>query len=218
MQVKQNSVTVGMEGAVDSMAQKCRQWSQSLYTVRVLVPVMLLGACLTAAHLTGGQLAATATLDAAGDNILLAQTGVEGRLADAQRRVQRVVGSNASIAELLSENRLLKEMVTVLAAQQKHVSNSFNAAGGWKMVGYFRGSAQWPTMPVDVPNFGSQVFEDETVMKIFGRKRDGFFVDLAANDASALSNTVTLEQQLGWNGLCFESNPEFMPVLMKRDW
>jgi FkbM family methyltransferase len=36
-----------------------------------------------------------------------------------------------------------------------------------------------------------------------------YFVDLAANDAECLSNTVRLERELGWRGLCIEPNPKY---------
>jgi hypothetical protein len=55
----------------------------------------------------------------------------------------------------------------------------------------------------------SQVGQDETVMRILDNKRDGYFVDCAANDAVELSNTLALETRLGWTGLCIEPNPQY---------
>ena len=43
----------------------------------------------------------------------------------------------------------------------------------------------------------SQAGQDRTVLDILGGKRGGFFVDLAANDASHISNSVMLEQVQG---------------------
>jgi hypothetical protein len=64
------------------------------------------------------------------------------------------------------------------------------------------------------PSFGklwaSQRGQDRTVADIFGNKTDGYFVDLAVNDAVYLSNTLALEQYLGWRGLCIEPNPAYM--------
>jgi hypothetical protein len=40
--------------------------------------------------------------------------------------------------------------------------------------------------------------------KIFRDKQRGYFVDLAANHATFISNSFTLERDLGWNGLCIE--------------
>ena len=55
----------------------------------------------------------------------------------------------------------------------------------------------------------SQVGQDETVMRILDNKRDGYFVDCAANDAVVHSNTLALETRLGWTGLCIEPNPYY---------
>ena len=43
--------------------------------------------------------------------------------------------------------------------------------------------------------------------EILKRKRGGFFIDLAANDALTFSNTRTLERDHDWHGLCIEPNP-----------
>ena len=40
--------------------------------------------------------------------------------------------------------------------------------------------------------------------QIFRDKQRGYFVDLAANHATFISNSFTLERDLGWNGLCIE--------------
>ena len=62
----------------------------------------------------------------------------------------------------------------------------------------------------------SQVGQDKTVVKLFKAKQNGFFVDLAANDAVSLSNTLTLEQEYGWNGLCVEANPQYFEAFYRR--
>ncbi|EKX34063.1 hypothetical protein GUITHDRAFT_44127, partial [Guillardia theta CCMP2712] len=62
----------------------------------------------------------------------------------------------------------------------------------------------------------SQVGQDRTIVDIFGGKRGGYFIDLASNDAVALSNTLTLEQEYGWNGLCIEPNPRYLQGLLRR--
>ena len=43
-----------------------------------------------------------------------------------------------------------------------------------------------------------------------------FFVDLASNDAVDLSNTLTLEQEYDWEGLCVEPNLKYLPGLIHR--
>lgn len=53
----------------------------------------------------------------------------------------------------------------------------------------------------------SQHGQDVAVMKVLDFPREGFFIDLAANDAVWASNTFTLEQKFGWKGICIEPNP-----------
>lgn len=62
----------------------------------------------------------------------------------------------------------------------------------------------------------SQVGQDRTVIHLFKGNRSGFFVDLAANDAVALSNTLTLEQEYDWSGICMEANPKYFERLYLR--
>ena len=49
----------------------------------------------------------------------------------------------------------------------------------------------------------SQHGEDALVLKIFSGKTNGFFVEVGANDPTALSQTYLLEQQ-GWRGILVE--------------
>jgi len=56
--------------------------------------------------------------------------------------------------------------------------------------------------PVSVAQYG----EDLIVWEYFKRKRDGFFVEVGANDPVDLSQTYMLEQQ-GWKGLLIEPIP-----------
>eukprot|EP00590_Aulacoseira_subarctica_P010022 CAMPEP_0172421200 /NCGR_PEP_ID=MMETSP1064-20121228/7474_1 /TAXON_ID=202472 /ORGANISM="Aulacoseira subarctica , Strain CCAP 1002/5" /LENGTH=304 /DNA_ID=CAMNT_0013161485 /DNA_START=52 /DNA_END=966 /DNA_ORIENTATION=+ len=65
----------------------------------------------------------------------------------------------------------------------------------------------------EFPN-GSQVEQDKMVLKLIAEldrtssphAKNHYFVDLAANDAEILSNTLLLEDN-GWEGLCIEPNP-----------
>eukprot|EP00961_Rhodomonas_salina_P203429 2744974-Rhodomonas_salina.1 len=83
---------------------------------------------------------------------------------------------------------------------------------GWKVVGYFHGQS-WPNISA---RWTSQARQDRTIVDVFGGKRGGFFVDLAANDAVQISNTVTLEQEYGWDGLCVEPMPRYYEGHLKR--
>jgi len=57
--------------------------------------------------------------------------------------------------------------------------------------------------------FGSQKGQDNWVKRnsIHLRTSARYFVDLAANEPECLSNSVLLERELGWAGLCIEANP-----------
>ena len=68
----------------------------------------------------------------------------------------------------------------------------------------------------------SQVLQDEIILTLMAKLDDGqvsnqshFFIDLAANDASKLSNTLRLENN-GWEGLCIEPNPIYWHDLARR--
>ena len=65
------------------------------------------------------------------------------------------------------------------------------------------------------PKSHSQVGQDMTVF-LLTEGRPGFFVDLAANDAVSLSNTLMLERDLDWQGLCIEPNPGYWKDLARR--
>jgi hypothetical protein len=75
---------------------------------------------------------------------------------------------------------------------------------GWTTIQVFRGvSAARPNDSV----WHSQAHQDELVFSLLRNKTDGYFVDLAANDATQLSNTYSLERDWGWKGVCIEPNP-----------
>ncbi len=46
----------------------------------------------------------------------------------------------------------------------------------------------------------AQAKRDEYVAAMLSHKKGGYFVDLAANDATYLSNTYALERDYEWNG------------------
>jgi hypothetical protein len=55
----------------------------------------------------------------------------------------------------------------------------------------------------------SQARQDELVVALLRNKTNGFFIDLAANDAVQLSNTYALERYYHWQGVCIEPNPMY---------
>ncbi|GKZ00018.1 hypothetical protein MPSEU_000955200 [Mayamaea pseudoterrestris] len=68
----------------------------------------------------------------------------------------------------------------------------------------------------DKVHWFSQRRQDYVVSKLLRNKRNGYFVDLAANDAVQISNTYALETFFDWNGLCIEPNPEYWAGLAYR--
>lgn len=88
---------------------------------------------------------------------------------------------------------------------------------GWRILHVFQGSE--PMVPPSDQNSPttsdnnnnrivsqSQARQDEVVYNLLRQQKGGYFVDLAANDAIALSNTYVLEQQYDWKGICIEPN------------
>jgi FkbM family methyltransferase len=65
--------------------------------------------------------------------------------------------------------------------------------------------------------FKAQKEQDRWVLcEVFGWKRGGFFLDLAAADGVTHSNTHVLEKWFGWTGICVEPNPLFFAELRTR--
>lgn len=54
----------------------------------------------------------------------------------------------------------------------------------------------------------SQLGQDVLVDGYFGGKRNGVFVDIGAYDGVTFSNTLMLERDRGWTGLCVEPLPD----------
>lgn len=61
----------------------------------------------------------------------------------------------------------------------------------------------------------SQVDQDKIISALFQTTPSPYFIDLAANDALELSNTLKLEAD-GWRGLCIEPNPIYWFRLAHR--
>lgn len=101
------------------------------------------------------------------------------------------------------------------------VSNNNNKreyGNGWHSVEVFYGKTDHleRMLPKNLEWF-SQARQDEAIITFLKGKRNGYFVDLAANDATVLSNTYSLEKKFGWTGLCIEPNPMYWANLTYRD-
>jgi hypothetical protein len=81
----------------------------------------------------------------------------------------------------------------------------------WHPIQVFYGDRQ--ALPHSKQKWFAQVKQDELILELLGE--NGYFIDLAANDASDLSNTLALERH-GWNGLCVEPNPIYWYGLSHR--
>lgn len=52
----------------------------------------------------------------------------------------------------------------------------------------------------------SHIGQDKWVAETFRRARGGYFLDFGAFDGITTSNTIVLEKELGWTGICVEPN------------
>jgi len=102
-------------------------------------------------------------------------------------------------------------------------ADSFQEENGWSLVHVFFGNTSHivdnSVIPADYfhsVQWFAQVRQDEIVSALLRRKRGGYFIDLAANDAVKISNTYALENLYDWTGLCIEPNPQYWPGLSYR--
>ena len=64
--------------------------------------------------------------------------------------------------------------------------------------------------------FHDQELQDCIVHALLQGKKGGTFIDLAANHWQMFSNTLSLERDHGWSGLCIEPNPVYHAGLMQN--
>ena len=65
----------------------------------------------------------------------------------------------------------------------------------------------------------SQAGQDRLVLSALVHppfKRNGYYVDIAANDPVELSNTVIMDHLLKWQGICWEANPNYWYSLASK--
>jgi hypothetical protein len=83
--------------------------------------------------------------------------------------------------------------------------------GAWHPIHVFFGDRR--DFPGTEQEWFSQVGQDQIIVNLLGD--NGYFIDLAANHASELSNSLALERH-GWNGICIEPNPVYWYGLSHR--
>ena len=106
--------------------------------------------------------------------------------------------SGAALTYLLI---LPMQTTTVVMTSPTHAPPALRSASkqesqGWHPIHVFYGKEEGLKLDPNKEWF-AQVHQDEIVVNLLGE--NGYFIDLAANDAKELSNTVGLEKH-GWNG------------------
>src|SRR5205823_12423666 len=62
----------------------------------------------------------------------------------------------------------------------------------------------------------SQLGQDKVVDEYLRGKRNGVFVDIGAYDGVTFSNTLMLENERDWTGICIEPLPDVCAALRKN--
>lgn len=66
-------------------------------------------------------------------------------------------------------------------------------------------------------SFASQFGQDWWFnYNIFRNKKNGFYIDVGANNPKFLSNSYFFDKCLGWQGICVEANPRLAKILMEE--
>jgi len=86
---------------------------------------------------------------------------------------------------------------------------------GWKNLWVYTGKDTSDVIPTNPLDSYSQSGQDKTLASLFPDEK-GYFIDMAANDAVNLSNSLLLEQKYNWNGLCIEPNSNHWYGLANR--
>jgi hypothetical protein len=102
-------------------------------------------------------------------------------------------------------------------------SSSISDGNGWSSIYVYHGNDEFEEdRTTSQFVIGSQVKQDRIILALTekidsatAKNEPHFFVDLAANDAELLSNTLLLEEN-GWKGICIEPNPIYWYHLAKR--
>lgn len=66
---------------------------------------------------------------------------------------------------------------------------------------------------LETMTYHSHIGQDAWVAESLSFKKNGFFLDFGAFDGRTISNTLALEEDLNWRGICVEPNPRYFSQL-----
>jgi FkbM family methyltransferase len=141
---------------------------------------------------------------------LLPQAGklVGGQLAEIKSSSNSLTKARFAILE--TEVGLINHELTIAQKRQQ----IFNPQTTPRMSQIGNGSPQWLA---ELKNKAvSQLGQDIWVLEKTNYKRGGFFVEFGATNGVLLSNTLLLENEFEWQGICAEPNPKFFAELQKN--
>jgi hypothetical protein len=112
----------------------------------------------------------------------------------------------------MAANRSSSGLLELSSSSTSSVDARAASSDGWHPIHVYFGERSGLGAPETQESF-AQVKQDLIVLDLIGP--NGFFIDLAANDAKDLTNTLVLERH-GWKGLCIEPNPVYWYGLSHR--
>lgn len=99
------------------------------------------------------------------------------------------------------------DQTTTTATTMREFNNNHKEPNdGWQTIHVYHGPQARDGNHIETKWY-SQAHQDEIIIGLFRNRTQGYYIDLAANDAIELSNTYALEKYYHWNGLCIEPNP-----------
>ena len=121
----------------------------------------------------------------------------------------------ADLAKFLAQN-------AVAAAPARSLEDRLTGIGDWLLLWESRPKQvskpgiNSPTPNQSAPishsmNYQSHIGQDAWVAECLNFKRTGYFLDFGAFYGKTISNTYSLEKDLGWKGICVEPNPRYYP-------
>ena len=123
-----------------------------------------------------------------------------------------ILGTHISIASrfIQSEDLPLSPIIQEKESPMTEEKELAARGKGWKNIPIFAGGRDVFFKHEKAPgnSWAGQFGQDVAVSSLLNNKKNGYFVDLAANHPWFLSSTYSLEKQLNWTGLCIEPNSD----------